>query len=84
MITINVLFFAAFREQLDCGQLQLNVSNDLTVADLKQQLAEKGSKWHTVFSSNTLIIAVNQELVEDEHRLQDNDEVAFFPPVTGG
>lgn len=81
---IKVVFFAALREQLNCSQLSLSSENLATVADLKQQLANKDEKWQQVFANNTLLSAVNHDMVNSEQAIKSGDEVAFFPPVAGG
>ena len=81
---IKVVFFAALREQLACSELNVSSENISTVADLKQQLANKNAQWQTLFGNTSLLSAVNHELVDSEHSIKSGDEVAFFPPVTGG
>ncbi|MEW6998472.1 molybdopterin converting factor subunit 1 [Colwelliaceae bacterium BS250] len=81
---INVLFFAVFKEQLDCPQLTIDNTDIVTVDDLQQQLITRGEQWQKVLSTSSLLIAVNHTMVSGDHKLNDNDEVAFFPPVTGG
>ena len=81
---IKVVFFAALREQLNCSQLSLNSENLATVADLKKQLASTDEKWQQVFANNSLLSAVNHDMVSNEQAIKSGDEVAFFPPVTGG
>jgi len=81
---INVVFFAALREQLECSELSVSSKNITTVADLKNQLANKNEQWQTLFNNTSLLIAVNHEMVDNEQLLKSGDEVAFFPPVTGG
>ncbi len=81
---IKVLFFAQLREQLDCSNLELPWSQPLTVADLRQKLVEKHPAWSVFFADQQLLSAVNQTLVDENTALNENDEVAFFPPVTGG
>ncbi|HCH70761.1 MAG TPA: molybdopterin converting factor subunit 1 [Colwellia sp.] len=81
---INVVFFAALREQLDCSELTVNSENITTVADLKNQLASKNEQWQSIFGNTSLLSAVNHELVDSEQSIKSGDEVAFFPPVTGG
>lgn len=81
---IKVVFFAALREQLACSELMVNDENITTVADLKHQLATKNEQWHALFSHSSLLSAVNHELVDSEEQIKSGDEVAFFPPVTGG
>lgn len=81
---IKVVFFAALREQLDCSELSVSSKNITTVADLKLQLANKNEQWQTLFGNTSLLSAVNHELVDSEQVIKSGDEVAFFPPVTGG
>ncbi|TYK67093.1 molybdopterin converting factor subunit 1 [Colwellia echini] len=81
---INIVFFAALREQLDCAQLSIAAEDVKTVADIKQLLSDKSEKWQQTFSNASLLSAVNHDMVNAEHRVKSGDEVAFFPPVTGG
>ncbi|ATA23430.1 molybdopterin synthase sulfur carrier subunit [Brenneria goodwinii] len=80
---INVLFFAQVRELTDTESLTLNAEY-ATVDDLRLALCGRGDRWALALESGKLLAAVNQSLVEMGHPLQDGDEVAFFPPVTGG
>ena len=81
---IKVVFFAALREQLECSELSLSSENLTTVADLKAELASKDEKWQQVFTNSSLLSAVNHDMVNSEQAIKSGDEVAFFPPVTGG
>ncbi len=81
---INVVFFAALREQLDCSELTVSSENITTIADLKRQLASKSEQWQILFGNTSLLSAINHEMVDDEQVIKSGDEVAFFPPVTGG
>lgn len=80
---IKVLFFAQVRELVGTDALQLD-SNAATVEQLREQLAAKGDRWALALEEGKLLAAVNQTLVESSHPIADGDEVAFFPPVTGG
>ena len=80
---IKVLFFAQVRELI--GTASLEVSADYPdVAALRSALAERDDRWALALESGTLLAAVNQTLVPMTHPLCAGDEVAFFPPVTGG
>lgn len=81
---IKVVFFAALREQLDCNELTVSSENIATIADLKQQLASKNEQWKSLFNNMSLLSAVNHDMVDNKHKIDSGDEVAFFPPVTGG
>jgi len=80
---INVLFFAQVRELVGTDQLSLN-ANYPNVESLRKALAEQGDRWGLALESGKLLAAVNQTLVSMQHPLNAGDEVAFFPPVTGG
>ncbi|MBU2924177.1 molybdopterin converting factor subunit 1 [Colwellia sp. 4_MG-2023] len=81
---IKIVFFAALREQLNCSELSINSQGLTTVADVKKQLASTDEQWQQVFTNDSLLSAVNHDMVNDEHIVNTGDEVAFFPPVTGG
>ena len=83
---IKVLYFASIRERLDCSEEELKAGdNTRTIALLKDSLARRGDQWRTVFSdSNNLLFSVNQVIAKDNQTINDDDEVAFFPQVTGG
>ena len=82
---INVKFFAALRETLNSDGLSNphNVSIT-TIADVKQALIANKPDWQAPLASNSLLMAVNHEMVQSDHLVKAGDEVAFFPPVTGG
>lgn len=80
---IKVLFFAQVRELVGTDTLALPAEFS-TVETLRQSLARRGDRWALALEAGNLLVAVNQTLVETTHPVQDGDEVAFFPPVTGG
>lgn len=83
---VKVLFFASIREELQCASLDWPwPGKALDLDTLQEQLcAEHGQKWRDTLSQDNLIRAVNQTITADNCTLSDGDEVAFFPPVTGG
>ncbi len=82
---INVLFFAQVRELLGTSSLQVEYSPELTSTEaLRAKLATSDDKWAKVMASDKLLVAVNQTISNWQTEIQDGDEVAFFPPVTGG
>ncbi len=80
---INVLFFAQTRELVDCDSLTVD-AEFASVEALRAHLAAQSDKWALALESGKLLAAVNQAIVPMESELKDGDEVAFFPPVTGG
>jgi molybdopterin synthase sulfur carrier subunit len=80
---IKVLFFAQTREIVGQDSLEL-ACIFRTVDELRIALSERSDKWSLALSSERLLAAVNQTIVPLAAEIQDGDEVAFFPPVTGG
>lgn len=80
---IKVLFFAQVRELVGTDTLDI-VAAYPTVEALRQHLAANSHRWALALEDGKLLAAVNQTLVSFDHPLTDGDEVAFFPPVTGG
>jgi molybdopterin synthase sulfur carrier subunit len=81
---INVLFFARLREQLGCEQTQLDAENVLDLMAVRDALVKQHPAWREYLFDHSLLAAVNQMLVKGNPVIHDGDEVAFFPPVTGG
>lgn len=81
---IKVLFFASLREQLDCAALEVPEAGLATIDDLRKQLSEKGEDWQAALADARLQVALNQQLSTTGAAIRGGDEVAFFPPVTGG
>ena len=80
---ITVKLFARIREDLDCRELQWTTAG--SVRDLVSALGrERGGHWSDVLLAPQVIVAINQQVGGLDSPLDDGDEVAFFPPVTGG
>lgn len=83
---INIKYFARLSESLNqkSETIAYSESNN-TVEALIQHLIDRGEPWCSEFSSeNKVLVAVNQELSDRQATLEPGDEIAFFPPVTGG
>lgn len=81
---IHVVFLAQLREQLGVAALDVPALEVKTISELKNYLLQKNPDWAAAFQTTNLLIAVNHAYVKFDAKLQDGDEVAFFPPVTGG
>ncbi|MFC0323832.1 molybdopterin synthase sulfur carrier subunit [Gallibacterium melopsittaci] len=80
---IKVVFFAQTRELI--GEAELTVAAEYQdVEALRQALSQRGDRWELALNSGRILAAVNQNLVPLSSPLKSGDEVAFFPPVTGG
>jgi sulfur-carrier protein len=83
---VRVLFFASLREQLGVASEELEVPAGVaTVSDLRAYLRGRGGAYEKAFADKSLVrAALNQDMVQPGAPLRAGDEVAFFPPVTGG
>ncbi len=84
--TLTILYFAWLRERVGRAQEELALPAGVhTVAQLMAHLAARDAAHAAVFdNSRTVRCAVNQEFMPITTALHPGDEVAFFPPVTGG
>jgi len=83
-MTIKVLYFAGLREQVGTPGEDLDVS-PATVAGLRTFLMARGGAWQSALAhGKALRVAVNQQMAQPTTQVKPGDEVAFFPPVTGG
>jgi molybdopterin synthase sulfur carrier subunit len=84
---IRVLFLAQLREQVGTAEIQIPTA-DLdavkTIAALKDYLVNKNPAWEPHLANSKLLVAINHEYARTEVAIKDGDEIAFFPPVTGG
>jgi len=75
-MSITIKFFAGLREQIGIDEVTLDTAPNTV-----------GAAWSTVTDKprpNNTLAAVNHEYVDFEHPIKNGDEIAFFPPVTGG
>lgn len=80
---IHIVFFAALKEKLDCDSLSLSSDNIQNIEQVIAKIVEQNPSWQSAFS-DTVLSAVNHNMVDKNHPVVPGDEVAFFPPVTGG
>ena len=84
-MSVTVLFFGGLREQVGQSSITLSLPKHVvTLADLRDQLIAQGGQWQSLQRSKNLRAAVNQTMATFDSVVSDDDEVAFFPPVTGG
>ncbi len=77
-MSIKVRYFASLKESIGRTEDEIAFIDVLSVSDIWQQ-ANKN-----IHLPSHILAAVNMEYVNFDHLVNDGDEVAFFPPVTGG
>jgi len=83
---MKVLYFAWLRQRTGTAQEDVALPAGVTtVTELVEHLRGQGPHYVRAFQEMKAVrVAVNQQYVPFDHPLDDRDEVAFFPPVTGG
>ncbi len=75
---LKVRYFASLRDRMGKGDEAVTIDKDkVTVSDLWNQVSSEAMP-------DSILVAVNMEYTDGSHELKNGDEVAFFPPVTGG
>jgi sulfur-carrier protein len=83
---IKILYFARIKEALGLGQEAVALPADVSdVISLTAWLRQRGERWQNELApGKALRVAVNQAMVGMDAAIKDGDEIAYFPPVTGG
>ncbi len=82
-MSVKVLYFASLKEALGMSGESVELSPEVvTVGALRDWLVGQGRD--ALATAKNLRCAVNQDMVKLDAAVADGDEVAFFPPVTGG
>jgi len=75
---VKVRFFASLRDRMGRSDDQVSIDNDkVTASDVWGKVSEEPMP-------ENILVAVNMEYTDNNHEIKNGDEVAFFPPVTGG
>jgi molybdopterin synthase sulfur carrier subunit len=85
-VKVKVLFFASLREQLGTSAEEIELpAGVVTVAALRSHLVQRGGAWEGALAEKKNVrAAVNQDMAKPAAAIRAGDEIAFFPPVTGG
>ena len=85
-MSIRILYFASVRENLGIsGELFEPGAAVIDVRGLREQLIARGGAWAAALAFGKAVrVSVNQDIARDHTPVKAGDEVAFFPPVTGG
>ena len=78
---MKILYFASLKENLKTSDEDLDFKSPVKISTIKKELIQKYGEHH--FPKN-ILCSVNQEIASEDTLVNEVDEVAFFPPVTGG
>lgn len=82
---ISILFFARIRDELGISDLSLELPDGVrNVAQLTDALIQANPGFRSALTQPSILYAVNQEMATPVTTVEDGDEIAYFPPVTGG
>ncbi len=83
---VRILYFASIREKLGRDSEELDLPKGVaTISALRTHLRARGGAWADALAGGKLLrAAVNQDMAQPAAAIKAGDEVAFFPPVTGG
>ena len=82
---VQLRYFASLRETLGTGDEQVELPGDINdLSGLTRWLQNRDDTWKQALSDTRLHVAINQQIVNTNAAVNDGDEVAWFPPVTGG
>ncbi len=77
-MNICVRYFASIKDDMGTGIVNIQVENGITAGNLFEKLTAG------ISYNGTVLIAVNHVYVDNSYKIKEGDEVAYFPPVTGG
>lgn len=81
---ITVKYFASIREAIGQGSEQVDTTAPNLAALRDELIARGGPHAQALARGQTLRVAQNQVMADETAKLSEDDEIAFFPPVTGG
>ena len=86
-MNLKLLFFASLREQFEFSQKEITFTEEVRTAEefLLVMSIQSGGEWVNLFENKNMYkLAINQELSSWKDRIHEGDELAIFPPITGG
>ena len=84
-MTLSILYFAGLREAIGTGKENLELpAGTSTAGALREHLARLDEQHGVLLTTKNLRVAINQKMLGMDAAIADGDEIAFFPPVTGG
>lgn len=84
-MNVKVLYFASLKDAVGCAEESFTLPSGVaTVGELRDFLARRGDNWAALAGGRNIRAARNQRMANTADPVAPGDEIAFFPPVTGG
>ena len=82
---VTILYFASLREAVGVSREEMPLEPGATIGAVVDALRARSARWAEAFApGKAWRVAVNQQMASPATSVKAGDEVAFFPPVTGG
>ncbi|RMF91454.1 MAG: molybdopterin converting factor subunit 1 [Methanobacteriota archaeon] len=84
MTMVTVRFFAGFRERTGTDRVEIPFEDGMTLTELMKRLGKEFPELKKAWKDGVATVAVNHEVMDGDYPVKEGDEVAIFPPVSGG
>ncbi len=81
---VRILFFASLREAVGFSEMHFELSDSCSAKELQIAISKLDELLQSDIVNRDLLVAINQQLATWDSHVNPGDEIAFFPPVTGG
>ncbi len=81
---VKVLFFGAIREAVGVGEVEVEIPANRSLRTVVAMVMQEYAAKLTQFHREAYVVALNKQICKNDALLEANDEIAIFPPVTGG
>tara|TARA_E500000178_G_C16503019_1_gene522525 strand:- start:112 stop:357 length:246 start_codon:yes stop_codon:yes gene_type:complete len=81
---MKIIYFASVKQIIGVGEESMNIKGKISVGEIINILKKRSQQYSLAFKNTNIQCAVNCRFVNKSYIVSNNDEIAFFPPVTGG
>ncbi len=81
---VKIIFFGILKSFLKQDQIDLELDEERNIGDLINRLKQEYQNFENIYKDRQIVIAVNQEIADEDTTIKPGDEIAFLPPVSGG
>ena len=83
---LKIVYFASLKDRIGRSEESVDLPESVGSVDslIEYLSTQNGEEWSSIINGSTVLVAVNHEMSDRSAPVKEGDEVAFFPPVTGG